>query len=146
MVWVPDVDAAIEVDGRSWRCCSNRHWRCNWLVAEDADSAHCLSCALVRRRPDPDDTIAMEKLAEARTALRRLVFQLTDLGLPITPHYQRDGGLAFDGPPSRLFADAALLERAQLHPPPLWELSQRLGLRRPLAGTVVGPAVPEPVS
>ena len=36
----------------------------------------------------------MEKLAEARTNLRRLVFQLTDLGLPITPHYEREGGLA----------------------------------------------------
>ena len=96
MVSVTDAEAAIEVDGRIWRCCANRHWLCNWLVTEDAGTAHCLSCALVRRRPDPDDTIAMEKLAEARTNLRRLVFQLTDLGLPITPHYEREGGLAFD--------------------------------------------------
>jgi hypothetical protein len=51
---------------------------------------------LIRRRPDPDDTIAMEKLAEARMALRRLVFQLQDLGLPIVPYYEREGGLAFD--------------------------------------------------
>jgi energy-coupling factor transport system ATP-binding protein len=57
-----------------------------------------------------------------------------------------DGTLAFDGPPSRLFADAALLERARLVPPPLWELSRRLGLRRPLARVVGDPAVPEPIS
>ena len=95
MVLVTDADAAIEFDGRSRRCCSNRRWRCKWLVAGMPAPAS-LSCALVRRRPDPDDTIAMEKLAEARTNLRRLVFQLTDLGLPITPHYEREGGLAFE--------------------------------------------------
>lgn len=44
-----------------------------------------------------------------------------------------DGGLIFDGPPARLFADVELLHRARLTPPPLWELSRRLGLRSPLA-------------
>ena len=53
-----------------------------------------------------------------------------------------DGALAFDGPPTRLFADAALLDRARLVPPPLWELSQRLGLRRPLRGTALAPVGP----
>lgn len=55
-----------------------------------------------------------------------------------------DGTLAFDGPPARLFADEALLTRAHLTPPPLWELSRRLGLPLPLdpQGTLVG----EPVS
>jgi energy-coupling factor transport system ATP-binding protein len=43
-----------------------------------------------------------------------------------------DGALAFDGPPAQLFADDALLERARLVPPPLWDLSRRLGLREPL--------------
>ena len=43
-----------------------------------------------------------------------------------------DGALAFDGPPARLFMDTALLQRARLVPPPLWELSQRLGLSTPL--------------
>jgi len=46
-----------------------------------------------------------------------------------------DGALAFDGPPAALFADAELLKRAHLLPPPLWELSQRLGLRAPLLHT-----------
>ncbi|MDP8923468.1 MAG: energy-coupling factor transporter ATPase [Chloroflexota bacterium] len=43
-----------------------------------------------------------------------------------------DGALIFDGPPAGLFADAALLQRARLTPPPLWDLSRRLGLPAPL--------------
>jgi energy-coupling factor transport system ATP-binding protein len=46
-----------------------------------------------------------------------------------------DGALAFDGPPAALFADAELLRRAHLLPPPLWALSERLGLRAPLLHT-----------
>jgi ABC-type multidrug transport system ATPase subunit len=37
-----------------------------------------------------------------------------------------DGAVAFAGPPAGLFADAALLARAHLQPPPMLELSQRL--------------------
>ncbi|WP_068272328.1 zinc-binding metallopeptidase family protein [Aldersonia kunmingensis] len=96
MVLVEGENGAVTVDGSGWHACSNRHWLCNWLVADDSGTPLCLACSLVRRRPDSDDTIAMEKLAEARTALRRLVFQLRDLELPITPFYDRDGGLAFD--------------------------------------------------
>ncbi|MFN8635550.1 MAG: ABC transporter ATP-binding protein [Chloroflexota bacterium] len=44
-----------------------------------------------------------------------------------------DGALAFDGPPSDLFADRDLLARAHLVEPPLWELSRRLGLSAPFA-------------
>ncbi len=43
-----------------------------------------------------------------------------------------DGALLFDGPPARLFEDEGLLRRANLTPPPLWELSRRLGLASPL--------------
>ena len=43
-----------------------------------------------------------------------------------------DGTILFDGTPASLFADARLLARAHLLPPPLWELSRRLGLARPL--------------
>lgn len=43
-----------------------------------------------------------------------------------------DGQLRFDGSPERLFANPALLAQAHLAPPPLWELSGRLGLGRPL--------------
>jgi hypothetical protein len=76
--------------------CSNRDWRCNWLVAEDAGAARCLSCRLNRRRPDSSDTIALEKLADASRVMRRLLVQLAELGLPVEPFYEREGGLAFD--------------------------------------------------
>ena len=56
----------------------------------------CLSCRLTRRRPESDDTLALELLAEASVAKRRLVVQLLELGLPITAYYEREGGLAFD--------------------------------------------------
>jgi len=43
-----------------------------------------------------------------------------------------DGALLFDGPPATLFSEPDLLRRARLEPPPLWELSRRLGLRTPI--------------
>lgn len=82
------VEAApdgIEVDTIRWAPCSNRNWRCNWLVAEDAGSAHCFSCSLTRQRPAADDTIALEKLADAGQVKRRLLVQLAELGLPVDP-------------------------------------------------------------
>ena len=86
----------IIIDGRTWVPCSNRDWRCNWLVADDAGAARCMSCRLNRRRPDASDTIALEKLADASQPMRRLLIQLADLGLPVDPFYEHEGGLAFD--------------------------------------------------
>ena len=93
---VPAPADGIEIEGRAWIPCANRHWRCNWLVPTDAGSARCSACRLVRRRPDASDTIALEKLADASVVLRRLLAQLAELGLPIDPFYEREGGLAFD--------------------------------------------------
>ncbi|MGY6501086.1 MAG: zinc-binding metallopeptidase family protein [Acidimicrobiales bacterium] len=86
----------IDVDGHRWVRCTNWSWQCNWLVAEDSGSGQCLSCRLTRRRPDSDDTLALELLAAASLDKRRLLVQVLDLGLPITPHFEQDGGLAFD--------------------------------------------------
>jgi len=84
------------VDGTRWVRCANWSWQCNWLVSEDDESGRCFACRLIRRRPESDDTIALEKLAETGIDLRRLLVQLLDLGLPVVPYYERDGGLAFD--------------------------------------------------
>jgi len=86
----------VGIDDRVWFPCSNRDWRCNWLVAEDAGAGRCLSCRLNRQRPEASDTIALEKLADASRVMRRLLVQLAELGLPVDPHYEREGGLAFD--------------------------------------------------
>ena len=84
------------VDGSRWVRCANWSWQCNWLVSVDDESSRCVACRLTRRRPASDDTIALEKLADTAVALRRLLVQLFELGLPVVPYYERDGGLAFD--------------------------------------------------
>jgi hypothetical protein len=83
-------------DGETWRTCSNRDWGCNWLVADSEESGRCFSCRLSRRLPDRDDTIAWEKLKDTGIAKRRLLVQLFELGLPVTPYYEKEGGLGFD--------------------------------------------------
>ncbi|MEU1970508.1 putative zinc-binding metallopeptidase [Microbacterium sp. NPDC019599] len=84
------------IDDQVWYTCSNRGWECNWLVWENAPAGRCFSCRLTRTRPDPDDTIALSKLAKTEEAKRRLILQLGDLGLPIVPWDIKPGGLGFD--------------------------------------------------
>lgn len=93
---VPATPDGVEIEGRRWVPCSNREWRCNWLAPDDGGTAQCLSCRLTRQRPANDDTIALEKLADAAVVKRRLLVQLAHLGLPVVPFYEREGGLAFD--------------------------------------------------
>jgi hypothetical protein len=84
------------IDGSTWYACSNRAWGCNWLVRDDAPAGKCISCRLTRNSPPADDTIALEKLASTERAKRRLLLQLSDLGLPVSPWYVAPGGLGFD--------------------------------------------------
>ena len=84
------------IDGQTWFTCSNRGWDCNWLVREDGPAGRCFACRLTRRRPELDDTLALERFATTEEAKRRLVLQLDDLGLPIVPWDVRKGGLGFD--------------------------------------------------
>ncbi len=99
MVVVDSADSAL-VDGRRWvRCTQTGPLGCNWLAAGEQPSAargRCLPDSLIRKEPAADDTLAREKLSPTAVALRRLVFQLLDLGLPVDPFWHRDGGLAFD--------------------------------------------------
>lgn len=88
------------IGGAGWvRCTQAEPLGCNWLVPDAVPAeqrGRCLADSLIRREPEPDDTIALEKLVPTAVALRRLVYQLDDLGLPIEPYWQRAGGLAFD--------------------------------------------------
>lgn len=86
----------VLVADRLWHPCSNRQWSCNWLVADETGSGRCFSCLLTRNRPENDDTIALEKLADTAQAKRLLLVQLQRLGLPVDPHFERAGGLGFD--------------------------------------------------
>jgi len=85
-----------EVDGETWHECANRPAGCNWLVAAADDSPRCFACRLTRRLPDASDALAWERLPETDSAKRRLLVQLMRLGLPITPFWEREGGLGFD--------------------------------------------------
>ena len=93
---IPAPAEGIVIESARWLRCSSWSWGCNWLVAENSGSAQCFAGRLIRRRPEADDTIALEKLARAGNALRRLLFQLVELGIPIVPYYEKSGGLAFD--------------------------------------------------
>lgn len=84
------------VGDRQWTRCS--HWKrgCNWLTDCDGGLDQCLADSFVRRGPAPDDSKALAELDDTLKALRRLIFELIDLGLPVRPYYQADDGLAFD--------------------------------------------------
>lgn len=92
---IPD-DGELTIVGEAHRVCSQRTWGCNWLVGQNERSGRCFSCRLTRRSPDTGDTVALEMLADAASAKRRLLVQLFELGLPVTPYYEEEGGLAFD--------------------------------------------------
>ena len=101
MTMLAVADGTVIADGQRWiRCTQNSTLGCNWLVVEEEQEAHqrgrCLADSLIRREPDASDTIAREKLVPTAAALRRLVYQLLDIGLPIDPFWRHDGGLAFD--------------------------------------------------
>jgi hypothetical protein len=97
---LPVADRVADGDGhRLVRCTQSESTGCNWLVPDEQASeerGRCLADSMIRREPDADDTIAREKLEPTARTLRRLVYQLTDLGLPVDPFWKRDGGLAFD--------------------------------------------------
>jgi hypothetical protein len=88
----------VIVDARDYKLCDNLHLaRCNWLVSVDDEDGLCESCALTRTRPNDDDIEALEEFAQAEDAKRRLIFELSVLGLPIVSREtQPDNGLAFD--------------------------------------------------
>ncbi len=96
-------EEGVQIDGRRWVRCSN--WDdggCNWMTPAEVDEdsiglrGRCFPESLIRRQPDPDDTIAIDKMRATTLDLRLLVFQLVDLGLAVEPFWRRDGGLAFD--------------------------------------------------
>lgn len=98
---LPIGDGTVDVDGRRWvRCTQYAALGCNWLAPREHDEfkrrGRCLADSMIRREPAADDTLAREKLVPTAMALRRLVYQLHDLGLPVDPFWRREQGLAFD--------------------------------------------------
>ena len=76
----------LEAGTPLFRCANAGIAGCNWLV--DRDGLLCRSCVLTRTRPHEVDLSTSAPMAaafiRAESAKRRLVFQLTELGLPIS--------------------------------------------------------------
>lgn len=79
---VTDAGGVDEQTGKR-RCTNLNLAACNWLAAPDAQAGLCPSCELTRTRPNDGDTAALAEFAEAEAAKRRLVLELTELGLPV---------------------------------------------------------------
>jgi hypothetical protein len=89
------VDAS-DPDSAWQRCATHELTGCNWLVAP-GEQVLCSSCSLTRTRPNDDDAEGIEEFVAAEKAKRRLLFQLGQLNLPITPRDEtKQQGLAFD--------------------------------------------------
>ncbi len=90
----------VVINGRRWvRCSQAQRTDCNWLTAADVggiDHTRCLADSLIRCEPVADDQDVRRKLVPAVRSLRRLTWQLDDIGLPITPYWEAAGGLAFE--------------------------------------------------
>ena len=70
---------------------------CNWLAPVMTPPALCYSCALTRTRPADHDLVGLPAFASAEAAKRRLVVELSELGLPIADRRQDPkAGLCFD--------------------------------------------------
>ena len=98
LVRVLDDDGSVSIDGVVHRRCScARTARCNWLAPSTASQGMCASCALTRTRPADSDTDALPAFGDAEAAKRRLVVELSELGLPITGRVaDPENGLCFD--------------------------------------------------
>jgi hypothetical protein len=86
------------VDESEYRLCANLHAaECNWIVEKGPVGRLCTSCALTRTRPNDRDRKAMAAFADSERAKRRLIFELTELNLPIVGRAEDpEFGLAFD--------------------------------------------------
>lgn len=94
------LDAVLVLDspeGDGWvRCAEHPTTGCPWLIRPD-DGPRCEADRLIRTVPGGDDPDDHANLLVVQDALRRLVVQLTALGLPIVDRAQDpEQGLAFD--------------------------------------------------
>ena len=88
-----------ELAGLSYEKCSNyvENGVCNWLVLVDSASGLCQACALNRVIPDLSQPDNRTLWLEVEKAKRRLIYSLSQLGLPLSS--KRDDparGLCFD--------------------------------------------------
>jgi hypothetical protein len=96
IVLAPAPGESTMIDDAQWVRCANWERGCNWLVEAGSATSICYADGFVRTGPGPDDTEAQKELASTLKDLRRLIFQLLDLGLPLARFDEDPKGLAFD--------------------------------------------------
>jgi hypothetical protein len=94
LVFDSDEQEIRALDVHAHRCANAKLAACNW--AAHGPDALCASCALTRTRPNDADADGLAALPAAEAAKRRLLFELAELGLPVSSWQEREGGLAFD--------------------------------------------------
>ncbi|WP_040802594.1 zinc-binding metallopeptidase family protein [Nocardia concava] len=92
-----EARALLLVDPGEFAMCANQYVaQCNWLVPAGAPGL-CESCRLTRRRPGALEDKWLTAFGEAEAAKRRLVVELTELGLPLIDRTtDPELGLAFE--------------------------------------------------
>ncbi len=80
-----------------YRLCQNGvdYTACNWAVRADDDNPLCEACRLNEAIPDLSNPAHLEAWKSLEAGKRRLVYTLTELGLPIESREQREKGMAF---------------------------------------------------
>ncbi len=81
---VEDWFERIDGEPGRYRHCSNRSIaRCNWVIPLGDAAARCASCRLTSVRPNDTEVASIQAFGDAEAAKRRLIHQLTALGLPV---------------------------------------------------------------
>lgn len=91
-------ERALVISDDRYRPCANLQVaQCNWLVSASDTADLCVSCRLTRTRPADQDDKWLAAFADAEAAKRRLILELSELGLPLIGRdADPDHGLAFD--------------------------------------------------
>ncbi len=87
------------VPGQRYRLCANytRNQVCNWAVPAESPNELCESCRLTRVIPDLSRSRGQQDWYQLEIAKRRLVYEVTALGLPLTPKSEDEAqGVVFE--------------------------------------------------
>jgi len=85
------------VPGVFRQCANILAARCNWLIDASDPSPLCISCRLTSVRPNDDEVDAIAAFAEAEAAKRRLLHQMSGLGLAVIDRaVDEERGVSFE--------------------------------------------------
>jgi hypothetical protein len=91
------VARADSAKGERYRLCQNsiEHGVCNWAVPLADENPYCFGCRLNDVIPNLSRPGALVAWGRIEHAKKRMLYTLSDLGLPIESQHQKKGGLVF---------------------------------------------------